>query len=75
MAHPRILDEEEARQFLAKECAKRPSVAAWCNDNGQLPSFVSEMISGRKPISKRVCAILGLRKVTRFEVDEHAKLR
>ena len=71
----KLLTEADARERLRRACASRPSIAAWCNDNDQLPSFVSEMISGRKPISKRVCAILGLRKVTRFEVDERAKLR
>ena len=73
MGHPRILDEEEARQFLAKECAKRPSIAAWARDHDHNGVFVSEMISGRKPISKKICKILRLRKVTMFEVDECGK--
>jgi hypothetical protein len=69
------LTADDVRAMLRRACDSRPSVLAWAIDHGQLPSFVSEMLSGKKPISKRVCSILGVRKVIRFEIDDHEKLR
>lgn len=69
-----LLTADEVRERLRASVAARPSIAAWARDQDLAPQFVSEMISGRKHVSKRVLRVLGLRKVDAYrEVDVRAE--
>lgn len=63
------LSADQVREKLREEISKRPSIAAWARDHDQHPQFISDMLSGRKPISKNIARALGLKKVDCWEVD------
>lgn len=56
--------ENEIRVLLLKICRETPGgQGAWAKANGFHPSFVSDIIRGRRPLSRRLCEALGLERI------------
>lgn len=62
-----LMTADQVRALLSAETGKYASVTAWAQIHEQHAPYIYDMIKGRKPISKRVCQALGLRKVDRWE--------
>lgn len=58
-----LLTEEDVRDLLRREVGQ--SQQAWAFRNCFAPSFVGDVINGRRRISRRMCEALGIEVVYR----------
>ena len=60
------MTENEVRQLLKTRIDKTGNVNRWAKENGFSSPFITDVIKGKRTISDRVAAALGLkRKVTK----------
>jgi hypothetical protein len=58
-----LLTESDVRELLRREVGT--SQQAWAYRHGFAPSFVGDVIKGRRRISRRMCEALGVEQVYR----------
>ena len=69
----KLLTADEVRERLRAACANVGSLRKWGIANGINPPVLTEILQGKKAVSKTVSRALGLRRLILWqEVDEHA---
>lgn len=66
----RILDGVEARVLLYEKCQNAGSQKAYAQSVGISQAFVSKMLSGKIPLSKRTAEALGLKRKIFYTLDK-----
>jgi hypothetical protein len=59
-----LLTESDVRELLRREIGQQ-SQQLWAYRHGFAPSFVGDVIKGRRRISRRMCEALGVEQVYR----------
>lgn len=63
------LEEDDVRRLIARraEAEHEGSVAAWAVANKVSQAYVAHVLQGRQGPGKKLLAVLGLRRVVRYE--------
>ncbi len=71
------MTQEELRQYLIARVAEAPSMTSWANIHGVSKQLVSEMCSGRAPVTGKVLVAMGFKRVvveTFVPVDQDVEI-
>jgi len=55
-------DSAELVADLKRRCAEAGGVTPWARANGQAPTFVHDVVTGRRAVSMRLAAVLGFER-------------
>lgn len=59
------MTDDEVRLMLRKECG--PNQRIWAQAHGVVPSYVSDVLNGRRDPSPAILAALGLKRVVSYD--------
>ncbi|GGD87305.1 hypothetical protein GCM10011390_02520 [Aureimonas endophytica] len=62
-----LFTDDDVRSFIRIECRRVGSRAAWCREVGLSPSYVGDVVSGRRAPGETMLTALGLRRVVGYE--------
>lgn len=57
---------DDVRKMLRKACDAAGSQKAWAEQAGVTPQYVQDVLSARREPAERICAALGVERVTTY---------
>jgi len=62
-----MITEDELREILRQQCNELGNAAIWSRNNKVSNSYISDILSGRRPIGKKVASRLGMEAVKLYK--------